>query len=466
MPSGTDPEAPAGRPTRWTTAEVLALAPDAAVALAARGLAAPATWSGLGSDERGVWGLYRGTSAEPYDVMVDRDGPAWRCSCPSRKLPCKHAVGLLLLWAEGNVPTTVRPSAAAVWLAARAEQASPAAAKASEPSQRPLGPELAAVAAPSPTTLPPDRAKQRRADERGARVRAGLADLDRWLADQVRRGLTAPEVARAEVWEGIAARLVDAQAGALANRVRRAIDLVGAGDGWQERVLGEMAHLHTLAVAGPRLYALDEDLATSVATAVGWTVAKDDVLAGTPVTDRWHVVARSDTEEHRITVRRTWLLGEEGGQWGLLLDFAAFGQSLADDPPVGSLLHADLHHFPGRVRIRALVGLRHADPVDDLDGPCASTVAGTVADCGWALAREPWLERWPGVVSARPARARGSSGWVLADDTGGLPLIPGPGLVTLLAASGGREVTVAGEHRAGGFAPLSVRVHDRAAVLA
>jgi hypothetical protein len=55
---------------------------------------------------------------------------------------------------------------------------------------------------------------------------------------------------------------------------------------------------------------------------------------------------------------------------------------------------------------------------------------------------------------------------VLADDTGGLRLIPGPGLVTLLAASGGREVTVAGEHRAGGFAPLSVRVHDRTAVLA
>jgi hypothetical protein len=460
-----DETEPAVRGTRWTTAEVVALAPGAAVALAARGLATPAAWSGLGSDERGVWGLYRGTSAEPYDVVVDRDGPAWRCSCPSRKLPCKHAVGLLLLWAEGNVPTTVRPAAAGAWLAARTERAPPPPAELPEPAQRPLAPELATVAAPAAAPSPPDRAKQRRADERAARVRAGLGELDRWLADQVRRGLTAPEVASAEVWEGVAARLVDAQAGALANRVRRAIELVGAGDGWQERVLGEMAHLHTLAVAGPRLFALDEDLATSVATAVGWTVAKEDVLAGPPITDRWHVVARSDTEEHRITVRRTWLLGAESGRWGLLLDFAAFGQSLADDPPVGGLLDADLHHFPGRVPIRALVGRRHADIVDDVDGPAVSSVAGTVADCGWALAREPWLERWPGVVCARPARARGGTGWVLADDTGGLPLLPGPGLVTLLAASGGRPVTVAGEHRAGGFAPLSVRVHDRAAVL-
>ena len=86
---------------------MLALAPDAAVAHAARPLAVPATWSNLGSDEIGVWGLYRGTSAEPYEVMVDRAGPAWRCSCPSRKVPCKHTLGLLLLWAEGNVPTTV-----------------------------------------------------------------------------------------------------------------------------------------------------------------------------------------------------------------------------------------------------------------------------------------------------------------------------------------------------------------------
>ena len=92
---------------------MLALAPDAAVAHAARGLAVPTTWSNLGSDDVGVWGLYRGTSAEPYEVMVDRAGPAWRCSCPSRKVPCKHTLGLLLLWAEGNVPTTVRPERAA-----------------------------------------------------------------------------------------------------------------------------------------------------------------------------------------------------------------------------------------------------------------------------------------------------------------------------------------------------------------
>ena len=130
------------------------------------------------------------------------------------------------------------------------------------------------------------------------------------------------------------------------------------------------------------------------------------------------------------------------------------------------VLHADLHHFPGRVPIRALLGQVHEQAADDTDGPVPSTVAGTLADSGWALAREPWLERWPGVVRASPARSPGGAGWALVDETGAMPLLPGLGLVTLLAASGGRAVTVAGEHRAGGFAPLSVRVHDRVAALA
>jgi hypothetical protein len=439
---------------------VLALTPDPAVAHAARGLAVPATWSNLGSDEVGVWGLYRGTSAEPYEVMVDRTGPAWRCSCPSRKVPCKHAIGLLLLWAEGNVPTAVRPERAASWLAARAVSA---AAEGSGPEPSGAGPTPAGTTDAAPSR--PERGKEKRADERAARVRAGLAELDRWLADQVRRGLTAPESTSRAAWEGAASRLVDAQAGALANRVRRGMDLLDAGPAGLGAVLAELSTLHTLAVAGRRPAELDPELALSVRTAVGWTIAKEEVLAGTPVTDHWHVVGRSDTEEQRITVRRTWLLGRHTGRWGLLLDFAAFGQTLAAEPAVGTVLHADLHHFPGRVPIRALVGVEHEPAVDDVEGPPPSSVAGTLADAGWAIAREPWLERWPGVVRATPAIRAGGRGWVLVDDTGALSLVVDRAIATLLAVSGGRPVVVAGEHRANGFAPLTVRAHDRTAAL-
>ena len=276
--------------------------------------------------------------------------------------------------------------------------------------------------------------------------------------------MAAPEATARDAWEAAAARLVDAQAGALANRVRRATDLLGTGPGGYGAVLAEIATLHTLTVAGRRTLALDEDLAASVRTAVGWTVAREEVLATPPTTDHWHVVARSDTEEHRITVRRTWLLGRRSGRWGLLLDFAAFGESLAEEPAVGSVLHADLHHFPARVPLRALVGVEHGPAEEDESGPPASTVAGTLADAGWAIAHEPWLERWPAVVLATPAPCH-QHGWALVDDTGALPIVGTPALLTLLAVSGGRPVVVSGEHRADGFVPLAVRSHDRTAVL-
>ena len=53
-----------------------------------------------------------------------------------------------------------------------------------------------------------------------------------------------------------AARLVDAQAGSLANRIRRLAGLVGASPDWHSDVLAELGLLHLLAQAGRRLGSL------------------------------------------------------------------------------------------------------------------------------------------------------------------------------------------------------------------
>ena len=107
---------------RWTTDQVLALASDSASRKAGSKLATPGPWSGTGSSREGmVWGLCRGGAGTPYRTAVDvapavgGSGPAYTCSCPSRKFPCKHALGLLLLWAGGEeaVPTGREPKWAA-----------------------------------------------------------------------------------------------------------------------------------------------------------------------------------------------------------------------------------------------------------------------------------------------------------------------------------------------------------------
>ena len=125
-------------PVRWTADQVLAAAPDAASVAAGRKLAAPGPWSGTGvsAEPAALWGSCAGSGKTPYQTVVDLTGPAYKCSCPSRKFPCKHALGLLLLWSAGHVPEQDTPGdAAAAWLAARDDRATKAATRAESDSR-------------------------------------------------------------------------------------------------------------------------------------------------------------------------------------------------------------------------------------------------------------------------------------------------------------------------------------------
>src|SRR5687767_3870852 len=78
--------------------QVIALAPDAGAAQSSRGLANARQWLRLECAPGVIWGECQGSAAQPYQTQVDLSGPAFQCACPSRKRPCKHGVGLLLLF--------------------------------------------------------------------------------------------------------------------------------------------------------------------------------------------------------------------------------------------------------------------------------------------------------------------------------------------------------------------------------
>ena len=86
--------------TTLTAEQILALAPDPASARAGQGLATPRKWAALGCSSAAAWGECQGSAREPYRTQVDLAGPAFRCSCPSRKFPCKHALGLMLAYLD------------------------------------------------------------------------------------------------------------------------------------------------------------------------------------------------------------------------------------------------------------------------------------------------------------------------------------------------------------------------------
>jgi hypothetical protein len=440
--------------------QVLALAPKPSSVSAAEPLAVPGRWSGAACNERAVWGRCGGGSAEPYECVVDHVVVAARCTCPSRVHPCKHALALLLLWARGHVAEAQSepPRFVTSWLTplAATEPIAPD-ASADDATSGQHG-QRSAPTSPTPPPPPTDLGSGR--DDRVARMHAGLAELDRWLDDRVRTGLADPAVARYRTWDDLAARLVDAQAGGLSNRVRRLAGAVGASPDWHERVLAELGLLHLLSVAGRQMGTLPPELGDSVAASIGWQVRQVDVLAGVPHTDQWVVMGRSDVREDRIEVRRRWLRGVRSGRWAMVLSFAAYQQRLDHSLEVGTSLEADLFRYPGALGLRSIVGQRHteAEPAFEVS---AVSVTEACAVIGSAVAAEPWIERFPVCVLAAPARIDGR--WVLTDATGSLPLVESAsGLAALLACSQGALLPVTVEWTPWGLVPLTAHLPDRA----
>ena len=449
-----------------------------------------------------LWGLCAGSGKNPYQVVVDLGGPAYKCSCPSRKFPCKHALGLLLNWAHGTVPEESAPADfAAAWLAdrrARAEKAEKSVVRtdpADSGSPAGSGPVAGQAAAA--------RQARQRAEQRAERVANGLAELRSWLRDQVLVGLSAAAAGpggRAASARGhadeIAARMIDAQAPGVAGVLRGLSEVPGSGEGWPGRLLGEYAQLQLLARAHQRLGDLPPELAATVRSRIGYPTSRADVLARPAVTDLWAVLGVRDLVDGNVPGRRIWLRGRDSGRWAMLLTFAApggggrFGAAGGwQDPDTarlrpGTELRASLHYYPGQPALRAAAGERQAQPVRAQRPVPAGDADALLAGYATGLEQDPWLTVWPALLTGTPvppgagapgvgAPRGGASGggpqgnrWRLIDRAGAaLPLADRESLWTLLAVSGGHPVTVAGEWHPDGLLPLTVWHGDRAVAL-
>lgn len=442
---------------------MLALAPDAPSRKAAQGVAAAGKWSSRGTTGSVLYGECEGSGSKPYLACVDLTEPAYRCSCPSRKFPCKHALGLLLLWSADGVPAEeAAPQWVTEWLDGRAERAARSAARV-EAARDDATASATATGAATGTGTGAEAAGAAGAGKaesvRQARVGAGLAELERWLADQIRQGLAS---SAEHDWDGLAKRLIDAQAPGVAGLVSR-LTQVRADDDWPGRLLEEYALINLLAVAYRRRAELPAPLAETVRIRTGFPVTREEVLAGPAVRDHWHVLGSRDDEHDRLTARRVWLKGRATGRAALILSFAPPGQTLDASLVTGTTIDADLAFYPGAAPLRALVATRHlTDPLPSEGAVPAEVPVGVSAgealeEVARVLADDPWTESWPvvlaGVVPGRTA-------------VGGLPLHPrARDPWRLIAVSGGRPVTLAAEWTPQGLRPLTTYDDEGTAVL-
>ena len=436
-----------------TLEQVSTLAPDASALAAGKKTSDPRAWTALGQNAGALWGVCKGSAV--YQVRVSLTDFASKCSCPSRKFPCKHALGLMFLIAKEpvRVPTAGPPEWVTDWMTKREG----AAERKRERTEQP-------AVAPDP------KAQAKRAEKRADRVLAGIDALDLWMRDLARTGLATLSARGDQPWREQAARLVDAHASALGSRLRQLGSLPRSAPDFAERVAEGLGRIALLTRAVRRLDSLAPPLAADVRTNVGWTLEREEVIAsGDCVTDRWMVAGQIADDEDRVRVQRTWLRGLATGRSALIVQFAAGQRSVRGGAPAGNRSRRrELAFWPSAFPLRALVSKRgrRAAPVR---GRASEPLTGLVDVDGLllahaeALARQPWIDTFPAALTKvvptliDPTREH----FAVVDEVGRSVGLAGTAGWRLFAVAGGQPVDLFGEWDGRALLPLGTWAEDR-----
>ncbi|MFG0249229.1 MAG: SWIM zinc finger domain-containing protein [Phycisphaeraceae bacterium JB051] len=373
-------------PEAWTEQRVIALAPDAASVKAAQSQANAAKWPMLGRDDNALWGEVKGSGKKPYQVRIDLTEPAFKCSCPSRKFPCKHALGLLLILARQPDAIAIGepPQWVIEWLESRQQRAEKKQASDQAKASKPVD----------------EKAQAKRIASREKKVQTGIAELRRFLRDVIRQGLADAQTKPFGFWEQMAARMVDAQAPGLARRVRTLSQTVNDGQHWQSRLLRQIARLHLLLEGYTQLENQPVNMQAELRSQVGWTQSREALQDKQSVSGLWCVIGQQVEQEDKLKTQWTWLSKLDDGAIALILNFAAGNQPLDISLPIGSCFEGHLAYYDGSLPFRAIITERSdtLKPISQLHGYASLTQA--MQGYAHALASCPWIDLWPMVLEA------------------------------------------------------------------
>lgn len=408
----------------WTVDRVMQLAPDASSAKAGQGLAAGRHWVRVGHEDNALWGECQGSGSQPYQVRIDHTEPAFKCSCPSRKFPCKHAIGLMLMGVGGSVAPGAKPPWVEEWLRERAARAEKKAEKAAGP--------------PKPVDA---EAQKKRKENRLERIGDGLTGLKAWLADLVRGGLSSMPTRGYAFFDEQARRLVDAQAPGAARRVHKLAQLAAAGPGWQGPFLEHIGLLYLLVRGFENRAMLAPEVRDLILATLGVPRPQEEVLQSAPLTDRWDVIAQAFSTEDRLRVQHNWLIGQRTGQRAHVLSFA-FGNQPFDTCIVpGFSFEGEICRYPGE-SLRALIKSKDGiAPITSLAH--ATSIEGLLDVYATERAADPWIE---GITTALTGvmPVNTPSGWKWVDAAGQSLAMDADAATawTLVAVSGGAPLEV------------------------
>ncbi|GAB3688580.1 SWIM zinc finger family protein [Spirosoma flavus] len=422
----------------FTEEQIQSLAPDAASLKAGKGLVNPRKWPTRAVSDRVLWGEVQGSGKDPYRTQVDLTNIAFKCSCPSRKFPCKHGLGLLLLYThepDSFTQTPSEPTWVSEWMDKRVVKGNKLAETPNENDPE--------------TKLVKTKSQQKRASDRLESVRAGVSELARWTEDLIRTGLLGLPDKGSAFWQQTAARMVDAKAPGLATRVKQLGSLpFFDGNGWQGEALQQFGRLYLLIQAFTRLDQLPTDLQDDVKSLIGVTINQKELLEladADSVTDRFWVLARQTSVEDDLTIQRNYLYGQRSRRFAFILNFAFKNTPMQTMLAPGTAVDATVVFYPGRWPYRAV--LKEQSTTQKSTGNQLPTEYAN-----WSIAQQvltdivsqsPWFDEIPQIVG--PLTLLTDNGRHYLRDVNGLsqpvnPNWPQESFYKWLALSGGHPV--------------------------
>jgi hypothetical protein len=433
----------------FTEDQIEQLAPDAASIKAGKDQSNVKKWVNYQHNARALWGEVQGSGSTPYKTQIDLNNLAFKCSCPSKKFPCKHGLGLMFLYARAASSFSldaIEPLWVSEWLEKRNAKAETTAAKKEEAEAPSQSSDQDLTKAEKS-----EKDKEKRRLERFLKVSEGAAELNLWLQDLIRTGLLTLPEKDANYFNKPALRMLDSQAKGLANMVRELgeINYYESGDLWHNRALAKISRLQLLLRTFQNIEQLPEAYQESIKVLMGWSQSKTDLLANENaniVSDNWLVLGVERTEEDDLQVERTWLFGLNSTKFALILEFGNKFAPLTSLFIEGTILDADLAYYASVVPYRAILKVQRTFV------PHITTAIQ--AQPNWLayfqakskqLEAFPWALDLPFVLHGTKVIVTNDQRYICDENGQSLPISPDFGLnqfCQLMAITGGESTTM------------------------
>jgi len=339
--------------TIFTEDQFESLAPDIASVKAAQKVYSKTSWE-VSKSERAVWTSIKGSGKKPYFTRMDLEETAFKCSCPSRKFPCKHGLSLVLFLANNDFDTVKieeEPEWVSEWIDKRRTKTEKKTAK------------------PKKVFSPEDDAKKK--DAKWKNATKNIEYLELWLQDFIKNGLIDLPSKSYNYLETLMQRMVDFKLPGINTFIRNLQNIDYTNQNWQEDVLKQIHLLNLIVKTVKQHKSLEINFKKELELLLGWNIKKDDLLQNKEteiIDDVWFIVNVIVNTEESLTSRKTYLYGTTSNRFLYILDFAFMGAGFTETFAKGKKIQAKIAVYPGLQKNRAILKIKgnKTDIVSDL----------------------------------------------------------------------------------------------------